>query len=127
MVRRVLRKDGVVAVQAGPADPMNHEIFARVCRTMGAVFDGFKPLISYVPSFNDQWGFVVGFKGNSSLGPPEEVNARLEDRMESRPDFFDGETLIRIASLSLEFRRNLKKPLEPFTDADPPRMKEGTR
>jgi spermidine synthase len=127
MVRRVLKTDGVVAVQAGPADPMNHDIFVRVCRTMAAVFDGFKPLISYVPSFNDQWGFVVGFKGNSSFGSPEEVDARLKGRLEGRPRFFDGETLFRITSLPLEFRNSLKNPVEPFTDDDPPGMKEGFR
>jgi spermidine synthase len=127
MVRRTLKSDGVVAVQAGPADPMGHVVFARVCRTMELAFDRIQPLISYVPSFNDQWGFVVGFVGNAFWVSPEEVNARVKDRVEGRLTFFDGQTQLHLSNLPLVFRNSQTSQVEPFTDDDPPRMREGLR
>ena len=127
LVRRALVPNGVMVVQAGPADPVGHIIFSRIFCTVEAVFDSARALVSYIPSFADQWGFVVGLAADARLPDPEEIDGLIKSRTTGELRFYDGQTHAHISSLPLYLRRGLAGELEPFTDNDPPRMGPGIR
>lgn len=61
-VARVLRPHGVVAVQAGPASPIEIALHAKVIRTMGAVFPSVIPYAVDAPCYGRDLGFVIASK-----------------------------------------------------------------
>ena len=58
-VRRVLRPHGVVAVQAGPASPIEVALHAKVIRTMQSVFADVVPYAVDAPCYGRDLGFVI--------------------------------------------------------------------
>ena len=58
-VRRVLRPHGVVAVQAGPASPIEVALHAKVIRTMQSVFTDVVPYAVDAPCYGRDLGFVI--------------------------------------------------------------------
>jgi len=58
-VKRVLRRHGVVAVQAGPASPVEISLHAKVIRTLQSVFDSVIPYAVDAPCYGRDLGFVI--------------------------------------------------------------------
>jgi spermidine synthase len=123
-VHRVLGKDGVMLAQAGAAN-LGEEFFFRVFKSIDGLFECGLPLISYVDSYSDMWGFVLAARGDSGLVPSEEVDARLSERGVSGLRYYDGETQRHMVSLPRYLRVALQEPARPFTDQDPPSLKFG--
>ena len=61
-IARVLRPHGVLAVQAGPASPIEVALHAKVIRTMGAVFPSVIPYAVDAPCYGRDLGFVIASK-----------------------------------------------------------------
>ena len=61
-IARVLRPNGVVAVQAGPASPIEVALHAKVIRTMRAVFPSVIPYAVDAPCYGRDLGFVIASK-----------------------------------------------------------------
>ncbi len=127
MVRRALAPDGAMLVQAGPADPVGHLIFTRIYKTIEATFDRVRPMVSYIPSFGDQWGFVLGCTGAADIPPIERIDQMISKRISGELQNYDAETQRHIMSLPNYLRRSFPGTLQPFTDNDPPRMRPGVR
>lgn len=58
-IARVLRPHGVLAVQAGPASPIEIALHAKVIRTMAAVFPFVIPYAVDAPCYGRDLGFVI--------------------------------------------------------------------
>jgi spermidine synthase len=58
-IARVLRPHGVLAVQAGPASPIEMALHAKVIRTMAAVFTFVIPYAVDAPCYGRDLGFVI--------------------------------------------------------------------
>jgi len=58
-IARVLRPHGVLAVQAGPASPIEMALHAKVIRTIAAVFPFVIPYAVDVPCYGRDLGFVI--------------------------------------------------------------------
>lgn len=58
-IARVLRPHGVLAVQAGPASPIEVALHAKVVRTLGAVFASVIPYAVDAPCYGRDLGFVI--------------------------------------------------------------------
>ena len=58
-IARVLRPHGVLAVQAGPASPIEVALHAKVIRTMAAVFPSVIPYAVDAPCYGRDLGFVI--------------------------------------------------------------------
>ncbi len=61
-IARVLRPHGVLAVQAGPASPIEVALHAKVIRTMRAVFPSVIPYAVDAPCYGRDLGFVIASK-----------------------------------------------------------------
>ena len=61
-IARVLRPHGVLAVQAGPASPIEVALHAKVIRTMKAVFPSVIPYAVDAPCYGRDLGFVIASK-----------------------------------------------------------------
>lgn len=61
-VARILRPHGVLAVQAGPASPIEMALHAKVIRTLGAVFPFVIPYAVDAPCYGRDLGFVIASK-----------------------------------------------------------------
>lgn len=61
-IARVLRPHGVLAVQAGPASPIEVALHAKVIRTLGAVFPSVIPYAVDAPCYGRDLGFVIASK-----------------------------------------------------------------
>ncbi|RME26440.1 MAG: spermidine synthase [Deltaproteobacteria bacterium] len=121
-IRTMLAPGGALVVQAGAANPIDHRLLVGIHATVGSVFDQCRVLISYVPSFADQWGFVAGFTGGSTLVEPERVDHLIAQRVNGKMFHYDGTTHLHASSLPLYLRRAIDAGAEPYTDASPPRL-----
>ena len=63
-IARVLRPHGVVAVQAGPASPIEVALHAKVIRTMGSVFPSVIPYAVDAPCYGRDLGFVIASRAD---------------------------------------------------------------
>ena len=61
-IARVLRPHGVLAVQAGPASPIEVALHAKVIRTLRAVFPSVIPYAVDAPCYGRDLGFVIASK-----------------------------------------------------------------
>ncbi len=61
-IARVLRPHGVLAVQAGPASPIEVALHAKVIRTLDAVFPSVIPYAVDAPCYGRDLGFVIASK-----------------------------------------------------------------
>lgn len=71
-IARVLRPHGVLAVQAGPASPIEVALHAKVIRTLRAVFSSAVPYAVDAPCYGRDLGFVIASNQDllSRLGVP---------------------------------------------------------
>ena len=69
-VARILRPHGVLAVQAGPASPIEVALHAKVIRTLSEVFPSVLPYAVDAPCYGRDLGFVIASK--------EDLLGRLE-------------------------------------------------
>lgn len=61
-IARILRPHGVLAVQAGPASPIEVTLHAKVIRTLQAVFPSVIPYAVDAPCYGRDLGFVIASK-----------------------------------------------------------------
>ncbi len=61
-IARVLRPHGVLAVQAGPASPIEVALHAKVIRTLAAVFPSVIPYAVDAPCYGRDLGFIIASK-----------------------------------------------------------------
>lgn len=96
LVASRLSPGGIMVTQAGPTGPNNHkEVFTAILNTMGSVFKSTLPYRVYIPSFGTLWGFAIGSQADASAITSidvEEVDSRINQRLNSDLKFYDGET-----------------------------------
>lgn len=86
-----LKKDGIMALQAGTTSMLVSPTFLVVVNTLSKVFPIVAPCHAQIPSFGGPWGFAVA---SQSLDPrklsPEEIDRRLSKRLSRPLRFYDG-------------------------------------
>lgn len=96
LVASRLSPGGIMVTQAGPTGPNNHkEVFTAILNTMGSVFKSTLPYRVYIPSFGTLWGFAIGSQADASAITSidvDEVDSRINQRLNSDLKFYDGET-----------------------------------
>ena len=113
-----MNPNGVLIVQAletAISDPEEH---AMLVRTMGEAFPVVRSYLTFVPSFGFPWGFIVASTtvDPSRLGPAE-VDARLNDRLNSELRSYDGVAHLGMFSLTKDLRAALTAPGDVLDDA----------
>jgi spermidine synthase len=119
-VLKRLGKEGLIAVQAGSASPMELLNLTAVSNTLQGVFPIVTPYAAYVPCFGGPWGFCLASRENDpSRLSPGEINGRIEVRGLKNLRFYDGMTHRGMFSLPRYVREGLKTQKRTITDKDP--------
>lgn len=121
-VRQVLAPEGYFVLQAGSVAPNDIEIFARVARTLSAVFEHARPYQSHVPSFAAPWGFVLASSQRlDRLPPPADIDRIIAAKTRGNLRMLDGEALWGLFMVSVHVRQAIEQGTGIYTLAAPPR------
>ena len=121
--KKVLNADGCLIVQASTMDMFEIEIHARMVNTVRSIFPSVASYGSYVPVFDDVWGFIVASEKEIDLRPaPEEVDALLLRGTNGDFKMFDGTTLLGMLQLPKHVREAIDKYTDVYTLSDKPEV-----
>ena len=91
LVRQRLNEGGLLAVQAGPAGPLNyHEVFTAVHNTIQSVFPTVVPYRAQIPSFGSYWGFLLAGDVDPRSVSAEEIDGRINSDVTRLLRYYDG-------------------------------------
>jgi len=115
MLKNKMNPGGIFVTQSGQSGIKAHGlVFSPINRTLKAVFPSVFPYTQAVYSFMDEWGWNMGFKeelASADAAPAslsvEEVDKRIEARIEGELQFLDGECWRGIWALSKKHRKTL--------------------
>jgi len=120
IVKQKLGPDGIMSVQAEPAEWRNLDNFTAIASTLRNVFSIARPYQVHVPSFLGLWGFVAA---SQSLDPteltPEEVDARISTRISKKLKSYDGLTHQSVFTIPKHIRQQLAASKRIITDKQP--------
>jgi len=120
IVKQKLGTDGIMSVQAEPAEWRNLDNFIAIANTLGKVFLIARPYQVHVPSFLGLWGFVAA---SQSLDPseltPEEIDARISTRISKKLKSYDGLTHQAMFTIPKHIRQQLAASQRIITDKQP--------
>jgi spermidine synthase len=120
-VRDRLNPEGYLALQAGSVAPNDIEVFARVCNTVGAVFEWVRPYVSMIPSFAAPWGFALASDERlEPLPPVDQVDQILQDNVTGPLRMLDGVALHGLFMVSAHVRGAIVRESRVYTLGDPP-------
>ncbi|MFO7996094.1 MAG: polyamine aminopropyltransferase [Dehalococcoidia bacterium] len=119
-LKQRLGRDGIMAVQAEPAEWRNSDNFTAIASTLRNVFPVARPYQIHVPSFLSLWGFV---SASQSLDPseltPEEIDARISTRISKKLKSYDGLTHRAMFTIPKHIRQELATTTKVITDKEP--------
>jgi thermospermine synthase len=110
MLKAKLNPGGIFVTQSGAAGiKMMEAVFTPVHSTVRHVFPAARAYNQAVYSFMDEWGWNMGFTDAqaSKLLTPEEVDARIAERIVGELKFLDGEAYTGLMSLTKRHRQKL--------------------
>lgn len=118
LVRAKLRPEGVMSIQAGSAGQAIR-LLPHLYRTLQAVFPQVIPYTAFIPSFNDQYGFILA--GGEACAWPEPTRLRRlqVERGLSTLQWFDPDFAPAIPLLPSYLRRLLGTEGRVLADAQP--------
>jgi len=120
ILRDRLGPNGILTVQAEPAEWTNLDNFTAIANTLGNVFSIARPYQVHVPSFLGLWGFVSASK---TLDPrqigPEEIDTRLTTRLSQELKSYDGLTHQAMFTIPKHIRQQLAASNTIITDREP--------
>jgi len=120
IVKQKLGPDGIMSVQAEPAEWRNLDNFTAIANTLRNVFPVARPYQVHVPSFLGLWGFVTA---SQSLDPseltPQEIDARISTRISKKVKSYDGLTHQAMFAIPKHIRQQLSASKRIITDKQP--------
>jgi len=120
IVKQKLGPDGIMSVQAEPAEWRNLDNFTAIANTLRTVFPITRTYQVHVPSFLGLWGFV---SASQSLDPheltPEEIDTRISTRISKNLKSYDGLTHQAMFSIPKHIRQQLAASKRIITDKEP--------
>jgi spermidine synthase len=120
IVKQKLGPDGIMSVQAEPAEWRNLENFTAIANTLRTVFPITSHYQVHVPSFLGLWGFVTA---SQSLDPleltPQEIDARISTRISKKLKSYDGLTHQAMFTIPKHIRVKLSASKRIITDKQP--------
>lgn len=117
-VRRVLRPDGVCALQGGELDVWSSDNFASVLTTLDSVFAHTRPYSRAVPSFCGIWAFALAADVPLE-GMPDDLEGRWRHAGGEGWNDLDPEGLRALMWLPPSVRRQLGAGGRLLTEAEP--------
>lgn len=113
-----ITKGGIVTQATSPSFSL--ETFSGIYNTLKQVFRKVSASIVYVPAFDGLWGFVYA---SDNVIPSElqkdEINKRIQDRIDGTLKFYDGETHSTMFNIPKHIRNVLEKETRVSTKSNP--------
>ena len=120
LVRQRLEPEGIISVQAEPADWTGMENFAAIINTLKAVFPVVRPYQVHIPSFTSLWGFATA---SGKLDPArlrgEEIDSRITTRISRKLKSYDGLAHQAMFSTPKHIKARLARARKVITDKEP--------
>jgi len=120
IVKQRLEPDGIMSVQAEPAEWANLDNFVAIAHTLASVFSVVCPYQVQIPSFLGLWGFI---SASQSLDPaklmPQEIDARISARISKELKSYDGLTHQAMFIIPKHIRQELATTKKIITDKEP--------
>jgi spermidine synthase len=118
LVAARLNPGGLLIVQALETAISDHEEHAMLVRTIGESFAIVRSHLSFVPSFGFPWGFITASDAiDVAALAPEQVDARLAERLSGELKSYDGRTHQGMFALTKDLRALLSEPGGMIEDA----------
>ncbi|NEO56792.1 MAG: methyltransferase domain-containing protein [Okeania sp. SIO3B5] len=122
-ILQVLTPGGFFIVQAGPVSLGEMKLHTRIVNTMKEVFPYVQSYSSYVPTYGQPWGFVLGSTEMINSRPdPETVNQLLREKTTGGFRMLDGTTLLGMLQVPKHLREAIATETEVYTLAKPPKF-----
>ena len=122
-VAGTLTERGALVVQAGSVSPVDLTMHARLVATANCVLEHVWSYSSFVPSFAEPWGFVLGSNRRIESSPDAgRIDAVLASSTTSPMRMFDGRTLVGLMHQPLHIRKAIEQETRPYTSAHPPKL-----
>ena len=100
-----LKKNGVIALQAGNLNPRLLQCHGAIFNTMKLVCPHVESYGAYIPSYDTVWGFLFASPEKSARDfAPEMIDSILEQRSIGDLKYYDGLTHVHIFSLPRNVR-----------------------
>lgn len=107
-LKKKLKPQGLIALQSGSTSMVISLGFSAVANTLRTAFSIVAPYQTEIPSFVGTWGFDVA---SQQLDPrelsAEEIDARISNRINKTPRFYDGNTHCGIFCLPKYLREEM--------------------
>ena len=118
-VFEILREDGLFVLQAGSTDPVYHQFYCSLAKTIQRVFSLVYPYWTFILSFGLPWGFILASKSKDPLKlSEEEISGRIHDRKIRKLRFYHPGLHRGYFALPMYLLENLKEG-KVLTDEKP--------
>ncbi len=119
-IKRVLRPHGVVAVQAGPASPVEVALHAKVIRTLQAVFPHVVPYAVDAPCYGRDLGFVIASSSDLTTRLTEESITSADAALSGLHRWLTPRLLVGKLSVPPYLSDAIASRDDVYSDAEPP-------
>ena len=121
VVAKKLAPGGIFVTQSGPCGVHScKEVFSSINTTLASVFPRVVPFAQHVFSFADCWGWNMAFSdAATAVLSPDEMDARIAERLTAETEFLDGGSWQGVTSLSKPVRNTLKNETHVYTVENP--------
>ncbi|WP_338601190.1 polyamine aminopropyltransferase [Sulfolobus tengchongensis] len=116
-LKRILNEKGGIVTQA-TSPSFSLEVYVTIYNTIKDVFKEASASYTYMASFDGLWGFVYGGV-RPDLISENEINTRIEERIDGQLRFYDGYSHKVSFSLPKNIKNEFKKITKISTDEDP--------
>ncbi|XP_065850161.1 thermospermine synthase ACAULIS5 [Euphorbia lathyris] len=114
-----LNHHGIFVTQAGPAGIFTHkEVFSSIYNTIKQVFKYVVAYSAHVPSFADTWGWVMASDEPLLCIKAEEIDRKIEERIEGELVYLNGAAFISSATLNKTVSLSLLNEKHVYTEDD---------
>lgn len=104
-----LTPDGILVTQAESIKPSQVEGHLAIKDNQAAVFKQSYSYQTYVPSYNSNWGFLLGVKNHlAPLLRPEVIDRMIARKIKGSLRFYDGQTHLSMFYLPRYLRDNVR-------------------
>ena len=108
LVHAKLKPGGIFSLQASEGNLGKTESHLQIVRNLREVFTNVRTMLVHIPSFCCHWCFCLASDHTELSLSKEVVERRLKDRGVEGLRFYDGETDVRLNSLPLYLRKELR-------------------
>lgn len=106
-LKKRLNKNGIFAMQAGPATPFGFELHCAIFNTVSRIFKNVLSYSFFIPGYDMPWSFLIAcdkkFELNENL-----INNRIKERLKSHPTLIDGFSVKNLYNIPLYLTKRLK-------------------